>query len=462
MLALPMCTYDVITPQLRADLHHEVHARPPEALQAPLVISHSVRWIDATQRRASQAYLVALLARHGLPPPQDQAVYHHANLGACRLRWELHTEFVVWTFIRPLPPDIASFDAASVQAALPDVADIVPKEWTALPGEMLTHVHLWVLPRNKVDVPTLLATLFDASSLTGSRVARGRADLYTDLRLRADGSLRALVLTDAAAQGGLAPQRLGRLVQRALEVETYRIAALLGLPPARQVVRWLAQAESELAALTQQLGLAQRADEPELLDRLTRLAAQLEALYARTHTRFSASAAYHELMCQRLLDLGEARINGLQMLGDFLERRVAPAMATCRSADRRQAALSARIARAAELLRTRIEVDQQRSSRDLLINLNRRQALQLKLQSTVEGLSVAAITYYVVGLIGHVAEAAARWGWPIERAPTMALMVPVIAFGTWWFLRRMHQRISASFALDASAEDDAPPMERGQ
>ena len=41
---------------------------------------------------------------------------------------------------------------------------------------------------------------------------------------------------------------------------------------------------------------------------------------------------------------------------------------------------------------------------NLLGAMNRRQQLQLRLQATVEGLSVAAITYYIVGLVGYAAK----------------------------------------------------------
>ncbi|MCK9516247.1 MAG: DUF3422 domain-containing protein [Ottowia sp.] len=461
MLAPPQCS-QTISPELRLELHQEVHARPPEELQAPLAITHWVMWINADERAASRAHLLDLLAGRGLPEPDPQAVYHHADLGTFRLRWELHTEFVVWTFFQPLQPDEMSALAMAAGAELPVAGQRAPQAWSRdIPGAVLAGVNLWVLPREQVDADVLLARLFDPASLTGSRVSRGRADLHTDMRLRADGCSRFLLFTGGPGREAVRPQRLGRLVQRVLEMETYRMTALLGLPAARQVVRWLADAEAELAGLTHRLGQAQRADEPELLDSLTRLAAQLEALYARTHARFSASAAYHDLMRQRLQDLGEERVNGFQMLGDFLERRVAPAMATCRSADRRQAALSARIARVSDLLRTRVEVHQQRSSRDLLANLNRRQGLQLKLQSTVEGLSVAAITYYVVGLVGYLAEGASQWGWPVQRATAMAVAVPVVAVGTWWFLRRLHHRISGSFGLDAAADSVQPPADSG-
>lgn len=149
----------------------------------------------------------------------------------------------------------------------------------------------------------LLRQLFgEQGVVTGSRVISHSSDLHTDLRLRDDGCVRVLVLAGAAGADAVTPRRLGRLVQRVLEIETYRMAALLGFPVARRVSRWLAEGEAELAALAEAVGQARRADEPALLDRLTQLAARLESLYAGTHARFSATAAYDDLVRQRLVD----------------------------------------------------------------------------------------------------------------------------------------------------------------
>ena len=437
-----------LTAELRQALHQEVHARPPQELHAPLAVTQWVMWVDATARMASIEHLAILLAGHGLPAPASDAVFMQADLGESSLRWEVHTEFVVWTFLRPLHEAEL---VALAQGEPPTAAELLPAGWRqGLPGSPLAGVHLWALSREGRDGPAIVRALFDEGSVTGSRVMSHSSDLHTDLRLRPDGCLRMLVLTGEPAPGQVTPRRLGRLVQRVLEIETYRMAALLGLPAARQVVCWLADGEAELAELAQAMRSAVRADEPVLLDRLTRLAAELEGLYASTHTRFSASAAYDDLIRQRLADIAEQRIDGMQSLRDFLERRLAPAMATCRSADRRQAALSARIARVGDLLRTRVEVEQQHSSRELLAAMNRRQGLQLKLQSTVEGLSVAAITYYVVGLVGYLARGAQRIGWPVSVEVSMAAAVPLVALAVWSSLRRLHHRIA-----DADAGEHA-------
>ena len=424
----------------RVLLHNEIHARPPEALTAPLAISHIVMLADEAERAASRAHLAELLTGLHLATSAEDASYLRVDLGAFTLRWERHTEFVSWTFIRPL--DGADVQAQVQSAPPPCAIDVVPRHWLhGLPGQNLVSLHLWALPKGALDDMALVRRLLREDTLTGSTVISHSSDLFTDLTVHADGFSRMLVFTGPMAPGQVSPRRLGRLVQRLLEIETYRMAALLGLPLACEAARQLARGETELAQLAQAVRRATREDEPALLDRLTRLAADLESQYAATHARFAASAAYDALLNRRLADIAESRIDGMQSVRDFMERRLTPAMSTCRSSDRRQAALSARIARMSTLLRTRVDVEQQQSSRELLATMNRRQGLQLKLQSTVEGLSVAAITYYAVGLIGYLVKGAQKLGWPISPELTMAASVPLVALAVWWSVRRLHHHI---------------------
>ena len=201
----------------------------------------------------------------------------------------------------------------------------------------------------------------------------------------------------------------------------------------------LASAERELAELAELIRSATRADEPMLLDRLTRLAGQVESQHATTHSRLSASAAYFELVDRRIQDIAESRLAGMQTVREFMDRRLSPARSTCAWAARRQDALSQRVSRISNLLRTRVEIEQQQSSQELLTAMNRRQGMQLKLQSTVEGLSVAAITYYMVGLVSYLAKAAQPWGWPLSPETSAAIAIPVVALWVWRAMRRLHR-----------------------
>jgi uncharacterized membrane-anchored protein len=415
----------------RAALHNEVHARPPQALVAPLAISHVVMLCDAAQREASREHVSALLRDHHLPLPDPLSSHFRMDLGAFHIRWELHTEFVTWTFMCPMPTE--RFGENEPMLA----ADAVPQDWlSGLPGQCLSSLHLWVLSSQAFGAMALVKQVLMDDTLLASSVAGGGGEVYTDFAIHADGFSRMVLLA-----GKLSPRRLGRLVQRLLEIESYRMAALLGLPTARAATTILANAERELAELASAIRSATPADEPLLLDRLTKLAGQVESQHAAMHSRFSASAAYFELVDKRISDIDEAALPGMQTIGEFMERRLTPARSTCEWAARRQEALSQRVSRISNLLRTRVEIEQQQSSQALLATMNRRQGLQLKLQATVEGLSVAAITYYIVGLVSYLAKGAHVLGWPLSAESTAAIAIPLVALGVWWSLRRLHHKV---------------------
>ena len=415
----------------RLALHNEVHARPPQALSAPLAISHVVMVCDAAQREQSRVHLATLLRKLHLPLPDAQQSYFRMDLGQFQLRWELHTEFVSWTFLAPLSCE--RLGEVEPGRAL----DSVPQDWFAgLPGECLSCLHLWAIPSAEPGAEALVRQLLLEDSLLASTVAGGAAEVYTDFAIHADGTSRMVLRT-----GSMTPRRLGRLVQRLIEIETYRMAALLGLPAARAAASVLSRAERELAELASAIRSAKREDEPLLLDRLTKLAGEVESQHAATHSRFSASAAYFELVDKRIRDINESALPGMQTIGEFMERRLTPARSTCEWATRRQDSLSQRVSRVSNLLRTRVEIEQQQSSQALLATMNNRQDMQLQLQSTVEGLSVAAITYYIVGLVSYLAKWAESLGWPWSAQSSAAAAIPVVALTVWWSLRRLHKKV---------------------
>jgi uncharacterized membrane-anchored protein len=415
----------------RVALHNEIHARPPEAMSAPLAISHIVMLGDAQEREASRAHVAALLRDHHLPQPDAQSTHIRMDLGSFRIRWELHTEFVTWSFSRPI--EVAGFGEREPATAI----ESVPKEWLAeLPGQCLASLHLWVLPTQTFGSGSLVKHVLNEDTLVASTVADGHGEVYTDFAIHADGFSRMVLLAGSVTQ-----RRLGRLVQRLLEIDTYRMAALLGLPAAREAATVLGYAELELAELAGAIRVAGRDEEPQLLDRLTKLAGAVESHYAASHSRFSASAAYFELVDRRIEDIAESRLSGMQTIGEFMDRRLSPARSTCEWATRRQDALSQRVSRISNLLRTRVEIEQQQSSQALLAAMNTRQGLQLKLQATVEGLSVAAITYYIVGLVSYLAKGAHAVGWPWSAESTAACAIPVVALAVWWSLRRLHSKV---------------------
>jgi uncharacterized membrane-anchored protein len=242
----------------------------------------------------------------------------------------------------------------------------------------------------------------------------------------------------------MTPGRLGRSVQRLLEIETYRMMALLTLPLAREVGAQLARAEQELAGLTANFGVAPKEREPVLLDELTRLAGQVEGLIARTQFRLSAATAYHEIVERRIAELREQPIPGLQTVGEFMGRRLTPAMQTCAWITRRLHSLSERIMRASNLLLTRVEFESEKQTKELLAAMGRRQKLQLQLQAAVEGLSVAAISYYIVGLVGYLAKGLKGAGVRIDPDVAVGVAVPIVVAALAFAVSRLHRRVAAT------------------
>ena len=399
----------------RLDLAHEVHARPYEAHETPLRASYLALVAPPEARSQELARVSDLCARFGVPGPSPDASHFRAELGPCRIRWERHTEFSSYAVYAP-GDDAAPFSTTALAA--------LPEGWAlSLPGELVFAGHAELM-RGGAAAPESgdYSALFAGNDLVGSEVGDGAAAVLTDFRVHDDGFSRFVVLDRA-----LTRRRAGRVLQRLFEIESYRMMALLALPAARSAIAALAGQERRLATIISHIAEQRGADEPQLLDELTRLAAEVENLIASNQSRFRAARAYYDIVRSRIADLREHRMQGLQTIDEFMTRRLAPAMETCESASRRELELSERVARASSLLSTRVDIVREEQNRQLLESMDRRARLQLRLQETVEGLSIAAITYYLVGLVGYAAKGLKAAGWPLDADLVMGASIPIVA-----------------------------------
>ena len=88
-----------------------------------------------------------------------------------------------------------------------------------------------------------------------------------------------------------------------------------------------------------------------------------------------------------------------------------------------------------------MDVAREEQNQQLLAAMDRRGKLQLRLQQTVEGLSVAAIAYYVIGLLGYLLKPVGS-AWPQMKVEWItAAMIPVVAYLVWRGLKRVRHRI---------------------
>jgi len=242
------------------------------------------------------------------------------------------------------------------------------------------------------------------------------------------------------APPGTSMSRAGRISQRLLELETYRLMALRGLPVAKLVSVQLGQAEKELSDIIDSLE-QRNGNDQALLTRLVSLAAAVERTTAEHAYRFAATAAYDKLVAERIAELRESAISGTQTIGEFMKRRLSPAMATVAATSQRLASLSERVNRASSLLRTRVDIATEEQNRVLLEKLTKGQELQLRLQSTVEGLSIAAISYYVVSLLLYAGKAGKAVGLDIQPELVAGALIPLVLWAVWKATRRIHDKL---------------------
>ena len=420
----------------RYALSNELHARPFPELRAPcraaMLAIKQLGTAAERDRGADRAHLVALLDRYGAAHPAPGASHWTGALGKAVLTWEMQTEFVTYPIIADSGRGGAFSDAA---------LRLFPADWLAeAPGRVVTASLVWVQPVTPEEEARVLARdlpeWFVPESLAVSRVSEGDAVIAGDFRIDAGGTTRFAVL----CRPDIGPRRLGRIVQRLLEVEIYKSMAMLTLPRAREVAAAVARIDRDLTDSVAAMAAA-AGQEGATLDRLLKIAAELELLASDTAFRFGAAGAYEAIVGQRIGVMREERIPGRQLLAEFMLRRFDPAMRTCRSAKARLDELSDRAGRAANLLRTRVDVANQAQNVEVLRAMDRRAALQLRLQETVEGLSVVAISYYGVSLLAGVAAPfGERFGW--SRAGLVAGMTVPVVLLVWYLVRRIRARIS--------------------
>jgi uncharacterized membrane-anchored protein len=402
---------------LRASALGEVHSRPHPLITAPRLLIQ-VAFLTEGGFTVDHAVLAELSRASGIAPPDKSARHHVMPSGSGTLRWERHTEFSTYLYEGPL-------ENGNAQAHPFGTA-------FKAPGTVLSGIRLEIRKQVK-DLRRILSG-YDPASTCCSTIENGAATIITDFRQDADGLTRMTLLDN-----GLSPVRTGALGQMLIEIETYRTFAMLGLPLAIGLSPRMRRIEDRMAVLTQEMRDDEGRESERLLAELSTLAAELEADAASSLYRFGASKAYEGIVAERLNALDEEPVSGFETWAAFLQKRMAPAMRTCRSVEERQANLSRKLTRATTLLRTWVDVDLEKQNSALLASMNTRARSQLRLQQTVEGLSVAAVSYYVVGLFSYLAKGLEKELPMLSSPVATALFVPVALFGVWQVVRRIRK-----------------------
>ena len=420
-------------------LHNEVHARPPARIHLPALVVFIAVFNDGVGRDDELQHLRRLPDQQDLPAQALHAGFLRLRLPGYTLKWERHTEFTRYSLVQPLP------EGAELGARDPELLSrlVLPAEWlSGIPGRTFAAIKLVMLHGDLSDPHQALAqgrTWLGEHSVVASLMGNNAHSMVvTDFLLRESGYERMLVV----APLGTTDTRAGRISQRLLEIETYRLLALRGLPVAKQLGPFLSDSEKQLADITAQLD-SKGATDQALLDTLVSLAAGVERAIAENAYRFGATVAYDRLVKERMAELREQPVPGTQTISEFMQRRLSPAIATVAATHQRLTSLSERITRASDLLRTRVDIATEEQNQQLLAKLTKGQELQLRLQSTVEGLSIAAISYYVISLVLYLGKAGKAAGLPLNPEMLAGALIPLVLWGVWRTTRKIHEKLHA-------------------
>lgn len=356
----------------RTALHNELHARPSLYFDGPAHVFHLALL-------GGDAACAALLQRCCPDAIDAEAAQGITRLDGHPFKWERHTEFFTLTLVVP-----CSADDSEWQALPPVLAEAIAPQ----AAQVINAVQVLVR-----DEPGLDLRHYGFKDPCGSCVGGGDAVVWSDFRLTADGTNRFLFINRR-----LNAYRQGRMIRRLLEIETYRMMASLTLTTAKALSQELDGFDKTLMQLSERSAGGDGHDSKALLEAIAHLSRQVVSRTVKTRHRFGATQAYAQLVFERLGELRESHVGDCQRLGVFIERRFKPTVRYCAATEQRLEQLAKNVANLGDLLQARVQVEMEEQNAGILRSLNARADAQVKIQRAVEGLSIIAITYYLLNL----------------------------------------------------------------
>lgn len=372
---------------MTSDFNAELHARPSIYFTGPAFVEHIALMPSA------------LPAFHG-----SRYLPDGGNNDDPRTQVEHHTEFVTITRVTQLSAEADTWPVSSL--SVDDIAALVEMDAPRL----ISRVGILVLGSTPAELGSTLSKL-GFRDTAASLIGGGAAQVCSDFRVQDDQTSRILLFNK-----DLNAYRLGRMVRRIYEIETYRSMALLGLPEARRLAPLLGDYDKKLVQLTNRNQTTPTTEHKRLLDEISSLSAQIISAAAETRNRFGATSAYAKIVEERIGELRESHVAGFQRFGVFVARRFRPAVRTCEATALRLDQLSHATMHLIDLLQTRIQVEIEYQNAIQIQAMADRAATQVKIQRAVEGFSIIAISYYLLSLLKVAFETADHAGFHISSS----------------------------------------------
>ncbi len=417
---------------LAKQLNNELHARPDMQLSSPARICQFLKLTGEVDADRERQIFASMCEKAGQSIPAESGRFHIAQAGPATIKWEQHTEATSYTVA--VPGNSTPLFSQSAESFLPG-------EFSQhLQQGLLASVQIEVVPESSLageDGYHLAAGLFGSETIVGGWMSDRFASVWTSFHQDRQGFIRFLIIDH-----GISDSRLGRLIHRLVNIESYRMLALLGLPVARDVMRAANDLESDLDDVISRLAANPGTDEQEeLLVSLTDIAAQAEHIAATSAYRFAASKAYGRIVKERFVEVREEIQHNAERITVFLSKRLGPAMRTCEAAELRIQTISDRISRTVRLLNTRVDIVNRKQTQEMLVSMERQARMQVQLQMAVEGFSIVAISYYGTGLLGYLLKSAQKLGVPVDVTLIQGLSLPLVAVIAWTGLRLAKRKL---------------------
>ncbi|TXI00224.1 MAG: DUF3422 family protein [Rhizobium sp.] len=397
------------------DFNAELHARPSIYFEGPAFVEHV----------ALMPLNSAEFAR-GLPSASEE----DDASPAVRTQVEYHTEFVTVTRVTPIDGEVRDWPATTTTTS----------DFAAIAGlssvQLICRMGILVTGKAPAELGPILKDL-GFGDTAASSIAGGAAQVCSDFRVRPDHTSRIILFNNE-----LNSYRLGRMVRRIYEIETYRAMALLGLPEARWLAPRLGEFDAKLVELTNRNLSTSTSEHKALLDEISSLSAHVISAAAETRNRFGATVAYAKIVEERIAELREHHVPGFQRFGIFVARRFKPAVRTCAATAIRLEQLSHATMHLIDLLQTRIQVEIEYQNAIQIQAMADRAATQVKIQRAVEGLSIIAISYYLLSLLKTVFETLDHAGYHLSPV-VMLISIPIVILAVFLAVLRVKHALTA-------------------